>query len=314
MNVNKLVNSSGFVSADIVNNVSEVSFGSKSNNFSPVIRNINIQQASKMRIDSCTNSPSHIISSTCIRDPSVEGTDSIPVKSCFVPSDTNADIRDVSYRCTDSNSIIDLCTNSSSHIISNTCTRDPSVEGTDSIPVKSCFVSSDTNTGIRDVSYRCTDFNSINPSLDLCTNSSSHIISNTCIRDPSVEGTDSIPVKSCFVSSDTNTGIRDVSYSCTDSNSINPSLSNICIRDISEIGVNNISTGSSPNSSTDFSEIDSDYHGESLNSVSSDNVSVSSSADSLDDSQSTINFSLKEKGGLKCFILTVIVLQISGQS
>ena len=135
----------------------------------------------------------------------------------------------------------------------------------------------------------------------MCTNSSSHIISNTCIRDPSVEGTDSIPVKSCFVSSDTSTGIRDVSYRCTDSNSINPSLSNICIRDISEIGVNNINTGSSPNSSTDFSEIDSDYHGESLNSVSSDNVSVSSSADSLDDSQSTINFSLKEKGGLKCF-------------
>lgn len=75
----------------------------------------------------------------------------------------------------------------------------------------------------------------------------------------------------------------------------------ISIRDISEIGVNNISTGSSPNNFTDFLEIDSNYHGESLNSVSSDNISFSSSAESLDDSQSTINFSSKEKGGLKCF-------------
>ena len=224
MNVNKLINSSGFDSADIVNNVSNVSFGSKSNYSSHAIRNISTQQASKRRIDSCTNSPSHIISNTCIRDLSVEGTDSIPVKSCFVSSDTNTGIRDVSYRRTDFNSIIDSCTNSSSHIISNTCIRDPSVESTDSMPVKSSFASNDTNTGIRDVSYRCTDSNSI---IDSCTNSSSHIISNTCIRDPSVESTDSIPVKSCFVSSDTNTGIRGVSYRCTDSNSINPSLSNI---------------------------------------------------------------------------------------
>ena len=224
MNVNKLINSSGFDSADIVNNVSNVSFGSKSNYSSHVIRNISTQQASKRRIDACTNSPSHIISNTCIRDLSVEGTDSIPVKSCFVSSDTNTGIRDVSYRRTDFNSIIDSCTNSSSHIISNTCIRDPSVESTDSMPVKSSFASNDTNTGIRDVSYRCTDSNSI---IDSCTNSSSHIISNTCIRDPSVESTDSIPVKSCFVSSDTNTGIRGVSYRCTDSNSINPSLSNI---------------------------------------------------------------------------------------
>ncbi|MEW8547780.1 MAG: endonuclease/exonuclease/phosphatase family protein, partial [Candidatus Thiodiazotropha sp.] len=118
----------------------------------------------------------------------------------------------------------------------------------------------------------------------VCLNSSSSI--NSSSNDPNLVSI--------------NTSRRDVSDR-TDSN--------IRTHSTSDLGTNNINTGSSPNNSTesspnnstDFSDIDSDYDGESLNSVSSENISISPSANSLDDSQSTINFSLKEKGGLKCF-------------